>query len=110
MMRRSGGLPLVLGALLGMPACAGPTAAAPRGPAVIVGFGEAIDPAAPATLTLLAQASGAGVRLVATIAPHSAAYQLDCPPADPDCSRALVALRAHPAVRTVDLDQKKGFR
>lgn len=77
---------------------------------VIIGFTAPTDTAAPATLASLAHTSQAAVSFVAAISPHSAAYRLDCPPADPACDRAIAALRAHPAVRYLEPDRMKDSR
>ncbi|WP_374246716.1 hypothetical protein [Zoogloea sp.] len=91
-------------------ACAGPLAgeAAPR--QVIVGFVAPTDTAAPATLARLAEIGGAKVAFVAAISASSAAYRLDCPPADPACLRAIAALRAHPTIRYLEADRLKEAR
>ena len=69
-----------------------------------------LSPAAPATLASLAHTSQVAVSFVAAISPRSAAYRLDCPPADPACEKAITALRAHPAVRYLEPDRIKDSR
>jgi hypothetical protein len=44
------------------------------------------------------------------MSPRSAAYRLDCPASDRDCSQAIAALKSHPTVRYLTIDQKKDFR
>ncbi|MCK6376651.1 MAG: hypothetical protein L6Q69_21505 [Zoogloea sp.] len=91
-------------------ACAAPVpgTASPR--QVIIGFDATTDTAAPATLASLARTSQVAVSFVAAISPRSAAYRLDCPPADPACEKAIAALRAHPAVRYLEPDRMKDSR
>ena len=109
-MKLAGRLSLVLAAVLGAPACAGPAQQAAGQCQVIVGFAEPTDAAAPATLAALAKASGTGVAFVSAISPRSAAYRLDSPADDPACGRAIAALQAHPSIRYLNLDQKRDFR
>ncbi len=91
-------------------ACAGPIpgTAGPR--QVIIGFAETTDTAAPATLASLAHSGQVAVSFVAAISPRSAAYRLDCSPADPACEKAIAALRAHPGVRYLEPDRIKDSR
>ena len=101
-------LALALGAVSA--ACAGPTPVSASQRQVIIGFVAPIDVASPATLAGLADTSRTSVGFVAAISPTSAAYRLDCPPADAACEKALAALRAHPTIRYLEPDRMKDSR
>lgn len=77
---------------------------------VVIRFQQATPGAAPDVLAGLAQVGGVGVRYAAAVSEREYAYVLACLPADPNCERAIAALRAWKRIERIDPDEIKRIR
>jgi hypothetical protein len=81
--------------------------AAPPQARVLIGLPANVSAADAAWLTRLTDAAGTPLALAATVSPGWAAYVMNCPSQDTDCTEAIEKLRRSGLVRSIERDERR---